>query len=265
MAMGHSLTAAVFIFFLGSVASAEVRTREVIYEAGGVDLKGFLAWDDEGKGLRPGVLVVHEWWGVNDYVRMRAKKLAEMGYIALAVDMYGDGKHVDQPEDARKLSTAAMANLTTARKRFEAALTVLNRRKEKDPQKTAAIGYCFGGGVVLQMARLGVDLKGVASFHGSLDTKVKAVPGKVKARVLICNGEADPLVTEPSIQGFREEMKNAGVGYDFINYPNAKHAFTNPDATALGEKFNLPIAYQKDADEDSWKRLRDFLAEVFAE
>lgn len=242
-----------------------VRTEEVTYEGGGVSMKGLLAWDDAVKGKRPGVLVVHEWWGQNEYVRMRARKLAEQGYLALAVDMYGEGKQAEHPQDAGKFASEAMANLDAAQRRFEAALTLLNGRPEKDPEKTAAIGYCFGGGVVLHMARLGVDLDGVASFHGSLGAKVRAQPGQVRARVLVCNGAADTFVTEESIQGFRQEMESAGVEYDFVNYPGAKHGFTNPEATANAAKFGLDIAYQQEADEDSWKKLQEFFGEIFAE
>lgn len=247
------------------MASAEVKTEEVFYNGGGASLKGFVAWDDAVKGPRPGVLVVHEWWGQNDYIRMRARKLAELGYVALAVDMYGEGKLADHPKDAGQVAGEVMSNMEIARKRFEAALHLLNKRPEKDPGKTAAIGYCFGGGVVLHMARLGVDLRGVASFHGSLDTKTPAKPGAVKARVLVCNGAADSFVTPEIIQRFKQEMDSAEVDYDFISYPGARHAFTNPDATAAGEKFGLPIAYQKEADEASWQTLREFLIEVFAQ
>ena len=262
--MHSTLVSATVLLFSVAIASAGLRTEEVFYHGGGVALKGYLAWDDTATAPRPGVLVVHEWWGQNEYVRMRARKLAELGYVALAIDMYGEGKLADHPQDAGQFAGDVMANLDTARKRFEAALNCLNQRPEKDPGKTAAIGYCFGGGVVLHMARLGVDLRGVASFHGSLDAKATAKPGVVKARVLVCNGADDIFVTAEAIQRFKQEMENAGVDYDFISYPGARHAFTNPEATAAGEKFGLPIAYQKEADEASWQALKEFLVEVFA-
>jgi len=252
------------VLFL-SVVRAEVVTEEVTYEGGGATMEGLLAWDDDVEGPRPGVLVVHEWWGHNDYVRKRARMLAELGYLALAVDMYGGGKQADHPKEAGQFSREVMSNLETARKRFEAALEFLNSRPRKHLEKTAAIGYCFGGSVVLHMARLGVDLDGVVSFHGSLDAKVKAQPDEVEARILVCNGAADPLVSDESVEAFKAEMDAAGADYEFINYPGAKHGFTNPAATEKGQEFGLPLAYQKEADEDSWQKMKEFFGEIFAE
>ena len=265
-------TGLVWAILWGAVAGAmtgqaegAVKTEEVTYQGGGVSMKGLIAWDDAASGPRPGVLVVHEWWGNNAYARGRAKMLAELGYIAMAVDMFGDGKTADHPDDAGKFAGEAMANLDQAVARFEAALQVLKTRPECDPKRTAAIGYCFGGGVVLHMARLGMDLDAVASFHGSLGARVPAKPGEVKAQILVCNGAADKFVTKEAILAFKSEMDQAGAAYQFISYEGALHGFSNPDATANGEKFDLPIAYQKEADEASWQELRTLLAKGFAQ
>lgn len=249
---------------MGFQATAAVKTEDITYEGGGIVMKGLVAWDDAISGPRPGVLVVHEWWGNNDYARGRAKMLAELGYVAMAVDMFGEGKTATHPDDAGKFAGEAMANLDKARERFEAGLKILQARPEADPQRIAAIGYCFGGGVVLQMARLGMDLKAVASFHGSLGARVPATPGSVKAKVLVCNGAADKFVSKEAILAFKSEMDQAGADYQFVSYEGALHGFSNPEATANGEKYGLPLAYDKAADEASWKALRELLERVFA-
>lgn len=237
--------------------------EEIDYQAGDTTLKGYLVYDDASDQPRPGVLVVHEWWGHNAYARKRAEMLAEMGYLALAVDMYGDGQTAEHPNDAGKFAGAVKKNLPLMQGRFEAALKLLNEHPMSDAEHTAAIGYCFGGGVVLEMARQGVDLDGVASFHGSLGGISRAKPGKVKAALMVANGADDPFVKPEQIEAFKAEMDAAGVQYSFINYPGAKHSFTNPDATAYGERFNLPLAYNAEADAASWQALGRFLANVF--
>ncbi len=244
---------------------AEVMTKDVTYEGGGVSMKGLIAWDDSTDAKRPGVLVVHEWWGHNDYARGRAKMLAELGYVAIAVDMFGDGKTADHPKDAGAFAGEAMKNLDAAKARFEAAMELLKAHPATDPEKTAAIGYCFGGGVVLNMARLGVDLDGVVSFHGSLGAASEAQVGKVKAKVLVCNGAADTFVSEEAISAFKAEMEAAEVDYAFENYEGALHGFTNPGATAKGEKFGIPLGYQQEADEASWASMQKFFDEIFSE
>jgi dienelactone hydrolase len=248
----------------GSAAQAAVQGREVSYEAEGTTLKGYLAYDDAIKGKRPGVLVVHEWWGQNDYARKRARMLAELGYTALAVDMYGNGKVVDNPDDAGKLSGEVYKNMPMAKARFEAAMQLLRQQETVKANELAAFGYCFGGGIALSMARMGEDLKGVASFHGGLDTNSPAQPGKIKARIISFSGEADPMIGADKVAAFRKEMDAAGADYRVVTYPGAKHAFTNPAADELGKKFNLPIAYDAAADKDSWQQATVFLREVFA-
>jgi dienelactone hydrolase len=249
--------------FLSGSAMAAVVGHEVDYKSGDTTLKGYIAWDDAIKGKRPGVLVVHEWWGYNEYARRRARMLAALGYTAFALDMYGNGKQVNHPDEASKFSSEVMKNMPVAEARFTAALKVLQSDKTVDPTRIAAIGYCFGGGVVLQMMRLGVDLKGVASFHGSLATNLSVKPGTIKTKVLVLNGDDDPFTTPKQIEAFKQEMAAAKIDYRFISYPGAKHAFTNPDATRLGKEFNLPMAYNEAADKASWLELEKFLKAIF--
>ncbi|MEW6646121.1 MAG: dienelactone hydrolase family protein [Pseudomonadota bacterium] len=242
---------------------ATVVGEEVSYRAGDTVMKGYLAYDDAVQGKRPGVLVVHEWWGHNEYARRRARMLAELGYTALAVDMYGDGRTAEHPEDAGKFATAVNSDMAQRRARFLAAKALLERHPTVAADATAAIGYCFGGGVVLNMAREGVDLRAVASFHGAIASRKLAEPGKVKARVLVLNGAADPMVTEQQIEVFHQEMSAAGVDYRFVNYAGARHAFTNPDADGYGQRFGLPLAYHPEADARSWAELETFLRSTF--
>jgi len=237
------------------LSHAVVRGKMVTYDAGGTTLKGYLAWDDAQKGKRPAVLVVHEWWGHNEYARKRARMLAEAGFVALAVDMYGDGRTADHPADAKGFATAVSSNRKVARERFDAALHLLYRQKQVDRKRIAAIGYCFGGGIVLNMAREGAPLRLVASFHGSLATDTPATRGRFAGRVLVFNGEADAMVTPDMVAAFRKEMDDAGIDYLYVGYPGVRHSFTNPDADRFAQRFNLPLAYDRGADEDSWNRL----------
>jgi len=245
-------------------AGPSIQTDEVEYTAGDVTMKGFLAWDANQSGPRPGVLVAHEWWGYNDYARRRARQLAELGYTALALDMYGDGKQADHPDDAGKFAAEVMQNLPEAEARFHAAHELLDAHPTTDPGKTAAIGYCFGGGVVMHMARVGEDLAAVVSFHGSLPGGPIEDPDAVRAKVLVLHGAADPFTTPEQIDAFKKSMDDAGVDYRFVAYEGATHGFTNPEADANGEKFGLPLAYDAAADEQSWQAMQDFFEEVFA-
>jgi dienelactone hydrolase len=226
-------------------------------------MKGYLAFDENIKGPRPGVLVVHEWWGLNDYARMRARMLAELGYTALAIDMYGDDKVAAHPADAQKFSSEVLQNFAVAKARFLAGMELLKEKPFVDPTRIAAIGYCFGGGIVLNMARQGVDLQGVVSFHGSLSPVQPAQPGVVKARILVLHGDADRFTTPEQIAAFKKEMEEAKVDYRFISYPGATHSFTNPDADKIAQKFNMPIAYNAEADRKSWEEMKQFLTEIF--
>ena len=261
--MKRILIATVAFLLSASLAQAAVQGKEVDYSAEGVTLKGYFAYDDAVEGRRPGILVVHEWWGHNEYARKRALMLAELGYTALAVDMYGDGKQANHPDDAGKFAGEVSKNMPVAKARFLAALDLLKSDPTVDADKIAAIGYCFGGGVVLSMARMGVDLKGVVSFHGSLGTENPAQPGTVKARVLVCHGAADSFVTPQQIEDFKKEMGSAGVDYSFIAYEGAAHSFTNPDADRYAKEFGLGVGYNAAADQKSWVDMQEFFKKIF--
>jgi dienelactone hydrolase len=243
--------------------SAAVVGEPVEYRNGDTLMKGYLAYDDAIQGKRPGILVVHEWWGHNEYARKRAKQLAGMGYTALAVDMYGEGKQASHPKDAGKFAAAVKKNMSVATDRFNAALETLQSHDTVAKQDISAIGYCFGGGIVLEMARRGLDLDLVGSFHGSLPASEPAKKGVVKAEVLVFNGADDPFVKQQHIDAFMAEMAHANVKHSFTNYPGAKHSFTNPDADKFGKRFNLPLSYQQEADEKSWASLSKALNRIY--
>ena len=251
------------LMFVAVAAShAAVRGKEVTYSTNGTTMKGYLTYDDAVKGARPGVLVVHEWWGHNEYARKRARMFAKLGYTALAVDMYGDGKQAHHPDDAGKVASEVGKDAALAKARFDAAFEFLKREKTVDGANIAAVGYCFGGTVVLEMARAGEPLKAVASFHGGLGTPHPAEPGKVTARVASFTGEDDPMIPAEQVAAFRQEMDKAGVTYKAVTYPGAKHGFTNPDADKFGRQFNMPLAYNAAADKASWKEALAFLADA---
>ena len=219
-----------------------------------------LYYDDSLTQPSAGVVVVHEWWGMDDYTRSRARQLAEAGYSAVAVDMYGNGKIAQHPKDAKAFMTAALANPEAMNKRFNAALSVLDTAPNVDPERHYAIGYCFGGAVVLNQARRGANLAGVASFHGSLGTESPAEPGGIKARVLVATGADDPMVPAEQVGDFVVEMSNAGADLELLSFPGVVHGFTNPGATAKGKEYQMPLAYDADADARSWQALLLMLA-----
>ncbi|SCA56827.1 Dienelactone hydrolase family protein [Candidatus Terasakiella magnetica] len=248
---------------LWSFAQAKVVGEEIKYSVDGQEFTGYLTYDDAMEGPRPGVLVVHEWWGHNPYARKRAEMLATLGYTALALDMYGTGKLANHPKDAKAFMMATISNIAVAEKRFDAAHDLLKSQSMVNEKQTAAIGYCFGGGMVLHAARTGRDLKGVISYHGSLKTQTPAMMGAVKAKVRVYNGAADPFIKPEHISAFKAEMQAAGVDYNFVNYEGALHSFTNPDADAFAKKFKMPVGYDAMADGDSWMRTRAFLSDIF--
>lgn len=250
------------LLFSGWV-QAELVTEEIQYEVDGESFTGYLAYDDRIEGQRPGILLVHEWWGHNDYVRRRAELLAKLGYTAFALDMYGSGKQADHPERANEFMEAVMANIDSAERRFRAAHNILSEHPSVDPDQTAAFGYCFGGAVVLHMARQGEDLDAVISYHGMLGTESPAAEGDVTAKVRVFTGAADPMVPPEQVQAFEEEMRSAGVDYKLQSYPGAVHGFTNPDADEKGAAFDMPLAYDAEADADSWRKTLRFLDVVF--
>lgn len=235
----------------------------VAYSGSVQNFKTVVAYKTNASTL-PVVLVVPEWWGVNEYTRSRVRQLAELGYFAMAVDMYGNGKVAETPDSAGVLATSFYKDPQMAKAHFDAALTKAKTFPNIDSNRIAAIGYCFGGGMVLNMARLGVDLKGVVSFHGSLNGYLPpTAPNTIKAKILVCHGNADAMVPQAEVKAFKKEMDAAHADYTFIGYDSAKHAFTNPDATALGEKYDLDIAYNEAADKASWTKLTQFLSTIF--
>jgi len=261
--MRHILMTVFALAFICAQTQAAVVAKAVSYTQNGTTMKGLIAYDDATHGPRPGILVVHEWWGHNAYARSRARQLAKLGYTALAVDMYGDGKTADHPKQAGEFSSAIAKNLPLARARFEAALDTLKKDPTVDSKHIAAIGYCFGGGVVLQMARLGEDIDGVVSFHGSLASDIHPKKGQVKAAIRVFQGADDPFVKPKDIETLKHDMKAANVDFEFVSYPGVKHSFTNPDATAIGEKFGLPLVYDAQADRDSWTQMQAFFKQIF--
>jgi len=260
------LTFSIISIFLFSSATAfaEVQSKEISYKADDIQMKGYLAYDDSIKAKRPAILVVHEWWGHNDYARKRANMLAELGYTAFAVDMYGDGKQASHPKDAGAFAMAVSSDLVKARGRFDSAIAVLKNHPTVNKDKIAAIGYCFGGGLLLQFARGGLDIDGIASFHGSLAAKKRAKKGDVKTAVLVCHGADDGFVKKEDLAAFKKEFESSGADYTFKSYAGAKHSFTNPGADENGKKFGIGLAYDEKADKASWADLQTFFKKIFA-
>lgn len=243
----------------------KLKEENITYTAPGLDslkLDGYIVYDENIEGKRPAILVVHEWWGLNDYAKKRARDLASLGYIAMALDMYGNGRKGNNPEEAGKLATPFYQNPASAKPLFEAAMNKLKSYPQADGNKVAAIGYCFGGAQVLNMARMGEDLKGVVSFHGNLMV-VPANKDLLKAQVLVCHGADDEFVPQTEVDQFKKQMDSIGAKYTFRAYAGATHAFTNPDATANGEKFKIPIRYNAAADTASWNDMKEFFNTIF--
>jgi dienelactone hydrolase len=236
-----------------------IETREVTYSAGPTTLKGLIAWDAAAAGKRPGVIVVHEWWGSSDHERNQARRLAQAGYVALAADMFGDGKVTSHPQEAAAFASEAAKDPAVITARFNAALEALKADPNVDPERIGAIGYCFGGMVVLNMARSGADLDAVASFHGALPSG-PVDSGKVKAHVLVASGAADPFVPAAALDAFTKEMEKAGAALHVVSYPHAKHGFTNPAAGTHGME---QLAYDAAADTASWQAMRALFQEVW--
>lgn len=255
------LFAAMLLCLSAVPGRAALKTEPVEYKQGDTVLKGYLAYDDAWAEKHPGVLVVHEWWGLNDYPKARASQLVGLGYVAFALDMYGEGKNTTDPKEAAALSGSVLKKPEVARARFLAALDVLRRNPLVDPARIAAIGYCFGGTTVLEMARSGVDLAGVVSFHGGLSALNPDAPLAIKARILACHGGDDPLVPPKDVQAFQDEMRKAKADWQLNIYGGAKHAFTNPAADTFGME---ALAYSERADRRSWVALKSFLDEAFS-
>lgn len=243
-------------------AKTKIVTENVSYKDGGLTLKGVIYYPAKQKGKQPAILVVPEWWGLNDYVKNRAKMLAELGYVAMAVDMYGDGLVVDNPADAQANAGKFYGDPNLIKSRMQAAYNTVIKLPNVDASKVSSIGYCFGGTVSLFAASLGVPLETVVSFHGGL-TGFQASPAMQNTKVLVCHGASDLFVPQEDIDNFHEQMKKSNIKYEFKSYENATHAFTNKDATEVGKKFNIPIAYNEAADKASWNDMMAFFKANF--
>jgi dienelactone hydrolase len=245
----------------GRSVFAEIKTEVVEYKDGDAVLEGFLAYDDANTKPRPGVLVVQDWTGVGDYVKGRAKQLAELGYVAFCADIYGKGIHPTDPAECGAQAGKYKGNRPLMRSRVQAGLVQLTQNKLVEKGKIAAIGYCFGGTTVLELGRSGADVQGIVSFHGGLETPTPEDAKNIKCRLLVCHGADDPLVKPAEVAAFKDEMAKAKVDYKFISYPGAVHAFTRPD---MGSDNSKGVAYNAAADKASWQAMKDFFAEIFA-
>jgi dienelactone hydrolase len=255
------LVSVALIAATAALARADVKTKTLAYEHGGVSFKGYLAWDDAVQGKRPGVLVVHEWWGLNDYARKRADQLAKLGYVAFACDMYGEGKHTEHPTEAAKFAGEVRKNVKVWQGRAQTALKLLSDQEQVDANKLAAIGYCFGGSTALQLAYTGAPLKAVVTFHAGLPTPDEEQAKAIKAKLLVCHGAADKFVTEESAVKFREALEKAKVDYAMVYLGQATHSFSVKD---IDDK-NVPgLSYNAEADRRSWQYMRLMFDEVFA-
>ncbi|MBE7436816.1 MAG: dienelactone hydrolase family protein [Spirochaetales bacterium] len=261
--IAHALFMGFILFCPDQGMAQDIVARAHNYTSSGEQFQGYLAYPANLKKNKkiPGILVIHEWWGHNEYVRHRARKLAELGYAALAIDMYGSGKLATHPAEARAFAQESLKSFPAAERRFRAALEELDRLPFVDPELRAAVGYCFGGGVALNMARADLPLKGVVSFHGGLAALTPARPG-FKVRILVLHGADDAFVPPAQIAAFHREMKKAGAAYEFISYPGVKHAFTSRDADQQAKKFKLPVAYDSEADRRSWLEMQKFLEKI---
>lgn len=260
------VVAGVVLAFIGllfpiKMVAAKVMTKSIAYTHGEVKLEGVLAWNNAVQGKRPGILVVHEWWGMNEYAQTRAKQLAALGYVAFAADMYGTGKVTTHPKQAGEWMNAMMANVKNWQARAMAGLKVLQEHEMVDANKIAAIGYCFGGATVTQLAYGGAPVKGVVSFHGALPLPSEDQEIKTNVKVLIAHGNEDPFLKEDHIQKFRSALEKAGMDWQMVVYAGAKHSFTNPAADKVGMD---ALKYNKKADERSWKHMQLFFDELFA-
>jgi dienelactone hydrolase len=248
------------VMTVATVARGEVRSKVVEYKQGDTTLEGFLAWDDAAAGKRPGVLVVHQWMGLTEYERMRAQQLAGLGYVAFAVDVYGKGVRPKSAGEAGPLAGKYKGNRALLRARAIAGLDVLRANGMVDPKRIAAIGYCFGGTTVLELARSGADVAGVVSFHGGLDAPGPTDGKGIKARVLVLHGADDPFNQAKDIAAFQQEMRSGGVDWQMVYYGGAVHSFTQKEA---GDDPSKGAAYNATADRRSWQALKDFLGEIF--
>ena len=258
--MKPSCAVALLMWLCPVAGLAGIKSETVEYKAGDVPFEGVLFYDDADSTPRRAVMVCHEWWGLNDYSKRRAEQLAQMGYVAFAVDVYGKGVQAKTMEEARRMATALRNDRATLRARINAALTTLKARKEVNPAKIAVIGYCFGGTTALELARSGAEVVGVVSFHGGLATPTPQDAKNIKAKILVCHGADDPNVPMSEVNAFIDEMKAGKVNYQVNIYGGAVHTFTNP---AAGNDPSTGSAYNEQADRRSWEEMKSFFAEIF--
>jgi len=253
-----------YLFSITTLAQADIHTHEIEYFNNSTKLKGYLAYDNAIQGKRPGILVVHEWWGHNEHARGRTRMLAEDGYTALAVDMYGNGKTANHPKKAGELMNAAFKDWEASQARFNKAKEILQAHKTVDSTRIGAIGFCFGGAVSLRMAREGADLDGVVAFHSSLPLMPKITKGNMKASILILNGSEDSSLNPEIVGSFVKEMLAGNVDFTYKNLAGAKHSFTNKKADEFSKAFNISnLKYNKQADEQSWSEMQRFFKRIF--
>jgi dienelactone hydrolase len=257
----------ILLLLLGitSTANAGVKTEIIEYSSGGTQLTGFLSYDDDFVGKRPGILVVHEWWGHNKHARQRAHMLARLGYTAFALDMYGTGKLADHPKKAGEFMNAAFTNWEASKIKFQDAKKILQTHRTVDPNRIGAIGFCFGGAVSIRMARGGEDLKGIVAFHSALPDQPKMEKDKVTASILVINGAEDGFLKSDTVASFTKEMVEANVDFTYKSLKGVRHSYTNPQADEFSKKFNIPaLKYDQQADKQSWKTMHQFFKRVFA-
>jgi len=255
-----TIVAGLILLLIGGAAQAAVQSKTVEYQDDDTQLTGHLFWDDAIDGERPGVLVIHEWWGLNEYAKKRAAMLAELGFVAFAADMYGDGRVTDQAEQASTWMQEVTADVEGWRERALLGLAQLRDSGLVSGNNLAAIGYCFGGGTVLQMSYGNAPLKGVVSFHGSLPAAPEEAQGQIGPRILVLHGQADGFIAREVVDNFRAKLDEAGADWEMNTYGGVRHGFTNPDAGRFGI---ANLVYDKSADERSWARMQGFFREIF--
>lgn len=248
------------VLFLSVNAEASIKTKIIEYKQGDTILEGFLAWNDDKSAQRPGILIVHEWTGINDHMKQRAEMLAKLGYVAFAADIYGKGIRPVAQSEAAKTAGIYKNDRPLMRARVRAGLDELKKQKLTDPQRIAAIGYCFGGTTVLELVRDAANIQGVVSFHGGLSTPTPHDAKNIKAKVLALHGADDPFVKADEVAAFQDEMRKGGVDWQFISYSNAVHSFTNK---ATGSDNSKGAAYNENADRRSWEAMKAFFEEIF--
>jgi dienelactone hydrolase len=240
-----------------------ILTNRIEYQVGDASHQGYLAYDNEISATRPGIIIVHEWWGLDDYIVRRAHMLAELGYVALAIDMFGGGRLAGTPDEAGSLMNGVLNDMETGTAALKAGYQLLLGQVGVDAERTAAIGYCFGGAMVLHMARIGLPLSAVTSFHGALGSFHHADPGSIKPAILVCHGAADSMVSMADLESFKQEMKQAQADCEVLLLADAKHGFSNPQASVNAEKYGIDIGYQRQADDKSWAAMQAQFDRVF--